>query len=81
MKNEGLAASLQVWDRNSGIAGTDLSQTTLSNSHPSGELAPQAPQDPLRLWGWAPPVTAAGQRGQGAGSAAAPQDRRGLPAG
>lgn len=61
-KKEQLADLLRVWDRNSGIAGTDLSQTTLAGSHPSGELA-QAPRAPLRLWGQAPPVTAAGRRG------------------
>lgn len=79
-KKEGLAASLQVWDRNSGVAGTDLNQTTLAGSRPSGELA-WAPRDPLRLWGQAPPVTAAGRRGRGDGRGAAPRGRRGLPAG
>lgn len=29
---------LQLWDRNRGIAGTDLSQTTLVGSHPLGQL-------------------------------------------
>lgn len=31
-KKDGLAGSLQVWDRDSSIAGTDLSQTTLAGS-------------------------------------------------